>query len=322
VRARPTVLAVVAALLCGQLGAVAMANAAMDSAVLRVLRIATAEGDTIVATSYGATETLDGAAVAQDSAAAPVVFVPGLLGSAYTFRGIAPVLAETGRRVVVIEPLGTGASARPADGDYSLEAQAARIGAALDTLGIGNATLVCHSVGASMCFRLALQRPSLVRGIISINGGPDEVAATGGLKTALRLAPILKLFGAQRILRGKVSSGLRDSSADPSWVTDAVVAGYTAPFKDFDAVLRSFRGMVNAEADRPLTPRLSQITQPVTVLVGAGNPEGAISAEDLQVLVAAIPQLVVSRVPEAGQYIQEERPDAVMQAVLLQQTLH
>src|SRR5699024_813317 len=116
-------------------------------------------------------------------------------------------------------PLGMGASARPKDADYSLEAQAARVGHALDTLGISKATLVCHSVGASICMRLSLQRPALTRGIISINGWPDETAGTSGLKSALRMAPLLKLFGAQRIIRGKVKDGLRSSAANPAWVT-------------------------------------------------------------------------------------------------------
>jgi pimeloyl-ACP methyl ester carboxylesterase len=274
-----------------------------------VRRIASAVGDTVVATSWDTPQ----------SAQTPVILVPGLLGAAYTFRDVAPRLSDAGYRVVIIEPLGFGASSRPKDADYSLEAQAVRVGHALDSLGIGSATLVCHSVGASICMRLSLQRPALTRGLISVNGGPDETAATAGLKTSLKMAPILKIFGAQRIIRGKVKDGLRESSADPSWVTDDVVKGYTAPFTNFNAVLVAFKGMVNARESAPLMPRLSSITVPFTLLVGASKPDKSISAAAIDVMTGSIPQLKVERVTGAGQYIQEERPDAIVQAVRDQQ---
>jgi pimeloyl-ACP methyl ester carboxylesterase len=271
-----------------------------------VRRVALALGDTVIATSFNATTV---------NAAAPVILVPGLLGGSYTFRNLATALTDAGYHVVIIEPLGMGASARPRDADYSLEAQAARVGHTLDTLDISSATFVCHSVGASICMRLSLQRPALTRAIISINGGPDEAAGTAGLKSALRMAPLLKLFGAQRIIRGKVKDGLRDSSANPSWVTDAVVSGYTASFANFNAALTAFRGMVNARERAALRPRLHEISAPFTLLVGAGNPKASVTSEDLQLMRQSIRNMVVDSVAGAGQYIQEEKPAAVVEAV-------
>ena len=271
-----------------------------------VRRITSGVADTVVTTTYRA-----------DDDARPgrtVVLVPGLLGSAFTFRKVAPALSDAGHDAVVIEPLGMGASARPRDADYSLGAQAERLGRALDSLGISNATFVCHSVGASICLRLALQRPSLVAGVISLNGGPDEAAATGGLRTALKLAPVIKLLGAERIMKNKVKDGLVESAADPSWVTADVIAGYTKPFTSVNAVLTGFRGMVNAQERLPLRPRLGEITAPVTLLVGAGKP-GQVKTADLNAMVESLPGLVVDSVTDAGQYIQEENPGAVVRAV-------
>ncbi len=271
-----------------------------------VRRISSVVGDTVVATSYesrtGRSDT-------------PVILVPGLLGSSYTFRGLAPRLADAGYDVVIIEPLGFGVSSRPKGGDYTLEAQAARIGDALDSLGIDNAQFVCHSVGASMCMRLSLQRPALTHGIISINGGPDEAAATSGLRMSLKMAPLLKVFGAQRIIRGKIKDGLRETAADPSWVTDEVTRGYTAYYADFNSVQTSFRGMVNARERTPLQPRLSQITAPVTLLVGAGRPQKVITPADVKILSQSIRHLKIDSVAGAGQFIQEEKPDAIVEAV-------
>jgi pimeloyl-ACP methyl ester carboxylesterase len=272
-----------------------------------VRRVPLAPGDTVVTTAFSA--------VSSSAAPPTVILVPGLLGGAYTFRLLAPRLADAGYHVVIIEPLGMGASARPKTADYSLEAQATRVGHALDSLGIARATMVCHSVGASICMRLSLQRPALTRGIVSINGGPDETAGTGGLKSALRMAPLLKIFGAQRIIRGKVKDGLRDSSADPSWVTDSVIKAYTASFANFNAALDAFRGMVNSHERAALHPRLQDIRTPVTVMVGAGKPKAGISSSDLQLLVQSIPDIRVDSVAGSGQYIQEERPSAIVDAV-------
>src|SRR5437773_1436875 len=67
----------------------------------------------------------------------PVVLIPGLFGSAFGFRRVLPLLAQTGFHAVVVEPLGVGTSARPARADYSLTAQADGVaaGAARDLDG-------------------------------------------------------------------------------------------------------------------------------------------------------------------------------------------
>jgi pimeloyl-ACP methyl ester carboxylesterase len=116
----------------------------------------------------------------------PVVLIPGLFGSAFGFRRLIPLLSAAGCRTIVIEPLGIGASGRPERADYSLTAQADRIAAALDTLGVAHAIIVAHSVGASMAYRLAYRRPDLVRAIVSLEGGPAEAAATPSFRRAMR----------------------------------------------------------------------------------------------------------------------------------------
>src|SRR6266550_2417302 len=112
----------------------------------------------------------------------PVVLVPGLFGSAFGYRTLIPLLTDAGYRAIVVEPLGVGNSARPQHADYSLTAQADRIAAALDRLGVRQAIVVAHSLGASMAFRLAYRRPDLVAGIVSLDGGPAESPATRAVR--------------------------------------------------------------------------------------------------------------------------------------------
>src|SRR5438105_4519946 len=158
----------------------------------------------------------------------PVVLVPGLFGSAFGYRAVIPLLTDAGYRAIVVEPLGIGSSARPEHADYSLTAQADRIAAALDRLSVRHAIVVAHSLGASMAFRLAYRRPDLVAGIVSLDGGPAERAATRSFRRAMTLAPWIKLFGGVKLVRRKIRGQLIKASGDPSWVSERVVDGYTA----------------------------------------------------------------------------------------------
>src|SRR5438093_2859477 len=168
----------------------------------------------------------------------PVVLVPGLFGSAFGYRAVIPLLTDAGYRAIVVEPLGIGSSTRPEHADYSLTAQADRIAAALDRLSVRHAVVVAHSLGASMAFRLAYRRPDLVAGIVSLDGGPAEAAATPGFRRAMKFAPWIKLFGGKRLVRKKIANYLRNSSGDPAWVTEPVIDGYTAGAgRDIDATL-------------------------------------------------------------------------------------
>jgi pimeloyl-ACP methyl ester carboxylesterase len=245
----------------------------------------------------------------------PVIIVPGLLGSAFGFRKVVPELVANGHRVIIIDPLGTGSSTAPERADYSLTAQAARIAAVADTLGITQAVFVCHAIGASICYRLALARPAMVTHIISVNGGPAERMATAGLGLALRVAPLLKLFGAEGIVKGKVRDGLKKSSADSLWVTDEVVAGYTAHYRDgLGPVIRTLKRMSSASEPDSLRHRLPEIQTPVTLLLGCDAKTAPLHEVEIDAL-RALPMLTIDSVEGAGQYIQEEQPGAIVDAI-------
>lgn len=268
----------------------------------RVERIVVAPAETLAVTITGEGE--------------PVLIIPGLLGSAFSFRKVIAELEAEGMQAIVVDPLGTGGSSRPVDADYSLESQASRIAAAADSLEVRDALVLTHTVSASITYRLAIQRPDLVAGIVSINGGPAESAGTPGLRLALSFAPLAVLFGGKDLLRSKVQNGLRESSADDSWVTEDVVDRYAAPYEeDATDALRTMRSIASAEEPYPLAPRLDQITVPVILLIGTGSPTDAVDADEINVLTDRLPALRVDTVPDAGQYIQEERPARVMTAI-------
>ena len=246
----------------------------------------------------------------------PVVLVPGMVGSAYAFRKVIPTLEANGLRIVVIEPLGVGWSSRPEGANYSLTAQAQRIAMVMDSLGISRATVMGHSLGVSIVLRLALLRPDLVSGIVANNGGPEERAATTGVRKAAKYAFLIKLFGGTGRLKKELEKGLRGTAGDSTWITREVLDAYSAPAaQDLGATLDVLKGMARA-TDDSLAPRLGAIAVPVHLLIG-GAPRGSgINSTYTALMRSRLPRLTVDSIPGAGLHIHEERPEVVSGAIL------
>jgi pimeloyl-ACP methyl ester carboxylesterase len=177
----------------------ALLSTPVDSAIVR--DIVVGPGEVLRTTTIGAGE--------------PLVLIPGIFGAAYGYRMITGPLAERGYQTIVVEPLGYGWSSHPKDADYSFTAQGGRIGRALDSLGVTRALIVAQSSGAAIAFRLAIQRPDLVRGLLSIDGGPAESAATPGMKKAFRFGGgLVKLALDESKLRHDVRQEIVKNSGD------------------------------------------------------------------------------------------------------------
>jgi len=246
----------------------------------------------------------------------PVAVIPGLFGASFTFRKVVPLLAAQGFRPIVIEPLGTGFSSRPLKADYSLSAQSHRIAAVLDSLSSGPVLVLAHSLGAAIAFRLAIERPDLVRGIVSLEGGPTEEAMTPTFRSAMRFVPWIRLLGGIGLVRRKIRGMLLDSSGDQSWVTDGIVLGYTlGEARDLNATLRTFLAMSRAREPAKLAPRLGDIACPVTLVVGTAHHDGDVPPEEVALMSRSIQAFEVDSERGAGHYLQEERPAAVASAV-------
>lgn len=244
----------------------------------------------------------------------PVLIIPGLFGAIEGFRRLSDSLVASGYRVLVVEPLGVGASSRPARADYSLTAQAERLAAVMEEFEVRPAVVIAHSVGAAIALRLAILHPELVATVVSLEGGPTETIATPGLRRALRWAPLLKLFGSGP-LRSRIARSLRDASGNTSWLSDSVVEVYTrGPARDLGATLRALRGMVDAVEPGPLGPALQRITCPVVLVMGLaphqGGPDEAGRAQ-----MGTIPGFALATLPGVGHYAFEEDPALVVDVV-------
>jgi pimeloyl-ACP methyl ester carboxylesterase len=272
-----------------------------DTAVARDIPVAV--GETLRITSTGSGR--------------PVVLIPGLFGAAFGYRKIVGPMAELGYRAIVIEPLGFGWSSHPRRANYSLSAQTARVAAVLDSLGIHKALIIAHSTGGSIALRLAYQRPDLVEGILSIDGGPSESASTPSLRRAMRFGGLLtKALLQPDAVRSEVRHEIVANSSDTTWVTPQVVLGYTdGVTADLPGAIDAWQGMAKSVESESLLARLGECRVPVRLLVGAVPHQSGVGADQIELLRRQLTDFAVESVPGSGQYVQEEQPDAVLTAL-------
>jgi pimeloyl-ACP methyl ester carboxylesterase len=272
-----------------------------DSAIVRDIEVA--PGETLRTTTIGAGQ--------------PLVFIPGIFGAAFGYRTITGPLAARGYQCIIIEPLGYGWSSHPNHADYSFTAQTERVGRALDQLGVSRALFVAQSSGASIAFRLAIARPRLVRGLLSLDGGPAESASTPGMRKAFHFGGLLaKLTMDESMLRSSVRREIIRNSGDTTWVTDAVIRGYTAgQTADMHGSIDAFHRMSEAKEPMSLADRLHECAVPVRLLVGTVRHPAEVTQAQQELLSAQLPNFSSDSVPGSGQYIQEEQPSVVVAAV-------
>jgi pimeloyl-ACP methyl ester carboxylesterase len=95
------------------------------------------------------------------------VLLPGLLLSQNMHAPLARQLAKRGNRVITMDPLGHGRSARPREGwRYSMHAFAKQTIALLDHLDLDQAIVGGTSLGANITLEVAAQAPERVAGMI------------------------------------------------------------------------------------------------------------------------------------------------------------
>jgi pimeloyl-ACP methyl ester carboxylesterase len=272
-----------------------------DSAVVRDIPVA--PGETLRTTSVGQGES--------------VVLIPGLFGAAYGYRAVTKALVNKGYRCIVVEPLGYGWSSHPKKADYSFTAQTRRVGDALDSLGVVRTLVVAQSTGAAIALRLAVARPSLVSGVLAIDGGPAESPSTPGMRKAFKFGGfVAKLAMDETMLRDEVRKEIVRNSGDTTWITDALIRHYTAgQAADLSGSIDAFHRMAKSTKPEPLTDELHQITGPVRLLLGGVEHPSEIPDEQRELLRDRLTDFAADTVPGSGQFINEEQPKVVVDAV-------
>ncbi|HEY7926285.1 MAG TPA: alpha/beta hydrolase [Candidatus Dormibacteraeota bacterium] len=178
----------------------------------------------------------------------PVVLLPGLLLPARMNTPLAEHLADRGHRVILLDPLGQGDSARPRDmWRYSMTLFAKDTVALLDHLELEQAVVGGTSLGANITLEVASMAPERLRGMIiempvldnallacAMAFAPLLFAVTIGEPVMRGVAAVTRLIpsGWTSFNLGVLLDALRQEPGPSGALMQGLFFGRTAPHRD------------------------------------------------------------------------------------------
>jgi pimeloyl-ACP methyl ester carboxylesterase len=239
----------------------------------------------------------------------PIVLVHGLGASSVSWRENLGPLAQAGFTVYAPDMRGFGLSDKGWDKSMSQDAQAERLKAFMDAVGIDRAVLAGNSMGGGIVTNFALRYPDRVRGLVLVDPAIYG-SMNSGAASALVSLPGIQRWG-QHLVRFVLANDERNAGIiksawfDPSQVTPEVLRGYRRALQtpDWDlgllALLRD--GMSNN-----LGPRLKDLNVPA--LIVWGEHDTWISPSNAPKLNQDIAGSQLAIIPDAGHVPHEEKP--------------
>ncbi len=182
--------------------------------------------------------------------AEPVLMLHGEPTWSFLYRRMIPILTAAGHRVICPDLVGFGRSdkpTRPADHTYARHVEWMRA-LVFDALDLRNVTLVAQDWGGLIGLRLAAEHPERFARLVVANTG----LPTGDFPMPEVWWQFRNTIQSEPAIT--VSDFVQWGSARP--VSDAVRAGYDAPFPDdsYCAGPRAMPGLVPTSPDDPATP--------------------------------------------------------------------
>ncbi|KAI0868770.1 alpha beta hydrolase fold family [Hypoxylon argillaceum] len=128
---------------------------------------------------------------------APIIFMHGLFGSKKNNRSVSKVLArDLGRHVYAVDLRNHGESPHANRHDYV--AMAGDVAGFISEHGLREPTLIGHSMGAKTAMTLALDQPSLISDIVSVDNAPMDATLSRSFAKYIRGMRHIEEAGATR----------------------------------------------------------------------------------------------------------------------------
>ncbi len=251
---------------------------------------------------------------AGDEHAPAMILIHGFASSTLVWSKVFLKLAEAGYRVIAVDMLGYGYSAKPRNGEYTIAGQAKLLARLLDRLGIPPAIFVGSSYGGAVAATCALDYPDRVEKLILV--GP----VNNNRPLAFRLmrlfgSPVFGdvvsplLIGSRRLLRRRMKR-VYDRH---SWVLDERrVDARHLPLRAAGTQRAIIRTVRSWDAER-ISRDAHLITQPPRLLWGENDREFPLSdGERLHAEIAGSRLIVFLN---CGHIPHEEYPEAFTNVV-------
>lgn len=254
---------------------------------------------------------------------APVLLLlHGYPTSSHMFRQLLPALADR-HRVIAPDHIGFGRSSAPSveDFDYTFDALAAVTAHFLEALGIHRHTVYAQDYGAPIAWRLALENPTSIEGVISQNGNAyeegfvrdfwDPIWAYGSDRSTANEDALRPALG-RRAIEWQYTHGVPDAStvAPEAWEHD--IALMSRPGVD-RAQLALF---ADYATNRALYPRVHEWLRDsgVPVLVVWGKNDEIFGVEGATAFRRDAPEAHVELL-DGGHFLLESHLDEVVQII-------
>jgi esterase len=199
-------------------------------------------------------------------------------------------------------------------GDYLMSQHVADLIGFLEKLGTGAVDLMGHSRGGHIAFRVAQQRPDLLRKMVlaepggELDASLDPTVAPGPSPRAARFA-----VAAEKVAAGDIDGGLMiffDAiDGEGAWARLPA-----APKQQLRDNARTLIGQVG-ENRQPYTRRDAESIRTPTLLIGGADTRGALPAV-LRALAPHIPGASTAMIPAARHWMFEQAPQQFCEIVL------
>jgi pimeloyl-ACP methyl ester carboxylesterase len=241
----------------------------------------------------------------------PVVLVHGTPSWSYLWRNVANELA--GRfSVYLCDLLGYGTSEKREGQDVSIGAQTRLLAELLDLWRVEQPCVAGHDIGAAITLRLMLLENRRFRRVALC----DAVAIAPWITPFSRhVQNYIEAFQTvpEHIHRQMIATHLRTAIARD--MSDAELEPYLRPWLGPAGQTAYYRQVAQFDEryTREIEARYGEIVTPTLVLWG--EKDGWLAPEVGQRLAGAIPGAHLMTVPNAGHFVQEDNPGAVLQAL-------
>jgi pimeloyl-ACP methyl ester carboxylesterase len=239
-------------------------------------------------------------AFSDDGLGPAVLLLHGFPWTSHVWRALIPALTAR-HRVIALDLLGLGGSAKPADVPLGLDAQAAYAGELLDALDVDRVAVIGHGTGGGVAQLLAVDRHE-VEALVLID---TTVTGTAGIAWEPGGDPASGADPAAAI-RARVRTDMLDRD-----LPEADVQAYLAPWAD-PAAVPAFARWANAVDTVALArAEAAMPTWHLPVMILWGEDDGLIPPEAGERLNEAIRSSAFGLVPGCGHLLPEDAPETI-----------
>ncbi len=240
----------------------------------------------------------------------PILCLHGLGASMFSWRNLIEPFSRQ-HKLILVDFSGSGKSAKPRDGRYSIEDKADDIYGLIVAENLTNLTLVGNSLGGAVALLVAIrlieEQPERLSKLILIDSAGDKKYVPKHLwllRSPLGL-PIMFLAPSKLVTHAVLGTCYHDKAK----ATREQVEAYAAPIASKGgrfALLQTARKCIPANADE-LIAKASSINVPTLIIWG--RQDRVIPLIVGQLLNELIPNSTLKIIEECGHMPQEEKPE-------------